>query len=58
MNDSHEFDGAQAEQLAADLNDGLRSCRAMLNDYRTKIVGIPTADNNSEPEFTDLPGPG
>jgi len=58
LNNSHEFEGAEAEQLAADLNDGLKSCRALLNDYRTKIVGIPTADNSNEPEFADLPGPG
>lgn len=42
-----------AEQVATDLTDGLKSCRAMLNDYRAKISGVPLANNSNQPEELD-----
>ena len=53
MNEDQDIRRAPAEQVAIDLEDGLKSCRALLNDYRLKITGVPVADNNNEPEQVD-----
>lgn len=45
-----ESSDQSAEQIANDLTDGLKSCRAMLDDYRAMISGALSADNSNEPD--------
>lgn len=53
LNRAFDFSDDAAEQVAAELTDGLKSCRAVLNDYRAAISGGPTADNSNEPELLE-----
>ena len=50
MTEAVDISDRAAEQVANDLTDGLKSCRAVLNDYRAAISGGPMADNSNEPE--------
>lgn len=51
---SDDARGDRVEQVANELNVGLKSCRALIDDYRAKISGARTADNNNEPAQSNL----
>ena len=53
MTKAIDFSDQAAEQVANDLTDGLKSCRAVINDYRAAISGGPLADNSNEPDLVE-----
>ena len=54
--------GADFEQASARLSDGLRSCRAVVEDYRSKLAsghpGSPAANQNQHSASNDTATPG
>lgn len=50
LNNIHDVQPLPARQVTIDLEDGLKSCRAVLADYRMKITSALAADNNNDPE--------
>jgi hypothetical protein len=47
--DAHDLNGANFEKVNLSLNEGLKSCRAIVSGYRALMAG--TSDNdNADPE--------
>ena len=53
LDSSDNAENTAGDQIASELNDGLKSCRAVLDDYRAKLSGIPHAANSNEEEEGD-----
>jgi hypothetical protein len=53
MNDNARH--AAGDQIASQLTDGLKSCRAVIDDYRAKLSGnLVAANSNEEDELGRL----
>ncbi|MFL6760608.1 hypothetical protein [Sphingomonas sp.] len=45
MPDAHDLNGANFEKVNLTLNEGLKSCRAIVSGYRALIAGSSDNDN-------------
>ena len=53
MDSSDSAENARDNQIASEISNGLKNCRAVLDDYRAKLSGIPHAANSNEEEEGD-----
>jgi hypothetical protein len=52
MSNEQRPSDAELDELSAKLNDGLKTCRSMVENYRAMLVGEQSASAN-DPEESD-----
>lgn len=53
MNSNDNAQNVAGDQIASELSDGLKSCRAVIDDYRAKLTGNLIAANSNEEDERD-----
>ena len=51
--DEIDTQDAPFDRVASELDDGLKSCRSLLDDYRAKLGAKPLSDDSNDVEAPD-----